>query len=434
MQDKKEIWVLGNKSTVADKAFGWDENIPNITDADVVILDLSTLHKLKFPEQPSGISYTLDASTPSTIDEFANKLYASVTKHLNDKLLADGHVVYLLHYDKVLNYAHNRMKIIPFDIKMVEIPPLTKIYHTNHRFKEYLNRVQSVNYFLEVDKSIPNERVSAELDLKSDSLVTNKSNKTVGATFDMMKDWKPCGQLTLLPSIPPSTSSEMINAVISKLRGDASEPPPSWANNLRIPGVNEIIAKIASLESKKAKIEEEISKLESNKGARSKYGKLLYAYGRPLERIVRDVFVQLGFDEIAKPVGHHEDLKMDFKFVPDVDIGVLEVKGAIKRTKREALTQCSIWVNNYWKIDPSIKVKGILIPNQHRMSAYPKSESIRKHFEPNELEFAETYKICIIPTYVLFESVNKILSGQSPDRHKIEQLIFNTNGVLELIL
>ena len=93
-----------------------------------------------------------------------------------------------------------------------------------------------------------------------------------------------------------------------------------------------------------------------------------------------------------------------------------------------------MWVDDYIKEGLDVNPKGIFISNQFRLNKFPDSMAQRKLFEPNEIEYAKSRKICIIPSYVLFEAVNKILAGQSPVRPKIEQLILDTDGVLESIL
>ena len=431
MPDKEEIWVVGNESTIADKAFGWDEGIPNITDADVVVLDLSTLHTIR-----SGQSSTLSnqghslraAKTRQRID----KMHATVTKNLEDKILGGGHVVYLLHHDNILGSGAGLTEIFPFGIEIEKVAKREKIDHANHRFKEYLKEVRSVNYVLKIPRQLLDDESSwIKLKRRNNSLIVDRAKKRVGAAYDVILDETPRGQLTFLPSLSSDANKEMIDVVISELRGDASPPPP-WVNDLKITGMDKIKDGIAKLELKKVKIEKEIAELESEKRRCLSHGRLLHATGKPLEKAVKAAFSMLGFTEIAQMrEKDKEDWKIDFKSVPDVSIGVIEVKGVGKRTGRDDISQCDMWVSDYRLMNPSIKAKGIFVPNQHRMSEFPASRDDRKHFEPNELEFAKTRNICIIPTYVLFEAVNKILSEQSPDRDKIEQLIFNTNGVLE---
>lgn len=436
MSDKEEVWVLGNKGVDADKAFHWDEDIPNITDADVVILDLSTLYRVESRRRPINVVMNRElASTAIKIDKRIRKLHAAVIKYLEDKLLGGGRIVYLLHYDEVLNHRHDLGDIIPFGIRMEKVAERFRISHPNHHFKEYLKRVRSINYVLEVSK-IPSADTlpSVKLRLTNGSLITDRLEKMIGATFDVIQDENPRGQLTFLPAILPSTSRNMIDMVISELRGEASPPPP-WVNKLNIAGVDKIKDKITDRESKKAEIEEEISELESEKRIRLSHSRLLYATGKPLQRAVKAAFVLLGFDEIGQVrTREYEDWRIDFKSVPDVSIGVIEVKGVEKKTGKEDLMECGTWVSDYLLMNPSIKAKGILATNQFRLNTFPESRDKRRQFEPNEVAYAKTRKICIIPTYVLFEAVNKVLAGQSPDRSKIEQLIFDTNGVLESLL
>lgn len=434
MPDKEEIWVLGNKSTIADRSFYWDEDIPNITDADVVILDLNTLHTIETTGTLADIRpHKKSEFTIAQTAKHIKKLNESVFTNLIDKINGGGHIVFLLCYNEVYRRNYELNGIIPFGIELAEVASRTKIYYTDHRFKKYLKEVQSVNYVLKVPEQVRMVEGSYfGLKTKNSSIVTDKSKKMVGIAFDMIHNGESLGQLTFLPSLSPSTSREMLDVVVLELRGGVTPPPP-WAANLAVVGMDEISDKIADLESKKTKIEKEIAGLKSKKEELGSHRKLLYATDKPLEKAVKAAFVVLGFAEI-KEVKSYEDWQIDFKHVPDVSIGVIEVKGVVERTKERDLRQCQTWADNYLLMNPSIGAKSIFVPNQYRQNPFPKSKTVRKKFEPNELRFAETRKICIIPSYVLFESVNKVLSGHSPDRKKIEQLIFKTNGILESIL
>ena len=92
------------------------------------------------------------------------------------------------------------------------------------------------------------------------------------------------------------------------------------------------------------------------------------------------------------------------------------------------------WVDDYARQSPPISAKGIFVANQYRWEKYPESKTKRKLFGPEEIELAVSRGICIIPTCLLFEAVKKVLEGHKPDRDKIEQVIFDTNGVLDSLL
>jgi hypothetical protein len=76
------------------------------------------------------------------------------------------------------------------------------------------------------------------------------------------------------------------------------------------------------------------------------------------------------------------------------------------------------------------KVKGIFICNQYRLNPYPKSKDDRIRFEPNELDYADTRRICVMPSFVLFEAVKSVLSGNVKTIANLEEIIAKTNGVL----
>ena len=136
--DKEEIWVLGHNNTNADKSFLWCEEIPNITDADVVILDLGALpttersQGLGGAELYMGNSYTekniyvklsadrrvkMSAKTMERID----KLRVTVAANLESKITGGGHVIYLLHHNLMSEYMCKAMRILPFNIEMTKV-------------------------------------------------------------------------------------------------------------------------------------------------------------------------------------------------------------------------------------------------------------------------------------------------------------------------
>ena len=113
---------------------------------------------------------------------------------------------------------------------------------------------------------------------------------------------------------------------------------------------------------------------------------------------------------------------------------MLEVKGKEKGAALSDIGQCHKWVEEYVHMKPSVATKGIFVINQFRLHDLVKSKDKRKRFPPNELEYAHKREICILPTYVLFDAVNDVLKRDSkPNRDKIEELIYKTNGVLDSI-
>ena len=421
--NKDEVWILGHKTTHASKSFLWHEDIPNIIDADAVILDLSTMSEF------------VSSCRHNSIDEHrqANRIKQSVTSNLESVVLGGGHVICLLYHSVAFKRFLGDM--LPFNFQINEVRSRNKIFYRNHSFKKYLESIESVNYVLETpaDDQETVSTMDSDLVLEKNSLIKDKGNKIIGAAYKVDSN-STQGRLTFLPSFMSNKHAEALYAIVTKLKGNILEPPPSWVRAVEIVGLSGIRNDIVDLESQKNVINKKLSDLEYQRIKREKSAELLYATGDQLEEAVKNVFVLLGFTEIKRGDEGQEDWKINLRSAPGVNIGVLEVKGKTKRTSQSDIVQCNKWVDNYLAKSTFGMVKGIFIPNQHRRDQFPETKEQRKHFEPNEIEYAESRKICIIPTYVLFESLNKIMGGQSPKRDKVEQLIFNTNGVLESIL
>jgi hypothetical protein len=165
-----------------------------------------------------------------------------------------------------------------------------------------------------------------------------------------------------------------------------------------------------------------------------RYEKLIWSKGNQLENAVRDAFYTLGFIEIKKGRAMNlEDYIIDFKAGGPPFLGVMEIKGSDKRTSLSDLTQCNRWAEDYL-IEQGIPSKGIFVPNQCILEPYPESREKRLHFEPNELYYAGTRDICIIPACELFEAICEVLNGNTKiSRNYIENKIYTTNGLCKLI-
>ena len=79
-----------------------------------------------------------------------------------------------------------------------------------------------------------------------------------------------------------------------------------------------------------------VSEIEEKTNQREKILKftaLLFANGTQLEKIVMESFLLLGFSEIKQErERNNEDWIIEMNFMPDVERGVIEVKGRNKKT------------------------------------------------------------------------------------------------------
>jgi len=210
------------------------------------------------------------------------------------------------------------------------------------------------------------------------------------------------------------------------------EDEPDWASKVKMPKVEELEKQISKEKKTIAEANEKIRQLTHEKTEMEKHKKLLWTYDKPLEYAVRDAFILLGFTEIrAGRSKELEDWVIDFKTTKEYVHGVMEVKGSEKRTSMENMNQCHKWVNQY-RVKEKEKVLGIFLPNQFRREELPDSKK-RLHFEPNEIEFAKDFKICVLPTVELFNAVKYVLQGNKLPREENEKRILEADAICKLI-
>ena len=421
MSNNKEIWVLGIKHPDANKSFTWNENIPNISDADIVIIDLNTITKNILEKQQEKIE--------------------DIGSELGNKFLADGTIIFIISNNDVVNSdGKNPISYIsPISVDLMSVGNARRIsYSKEHPFADYLDNVKEFDYYIESVSESPMTQNSTSLQhihSHPKNEIKNNSGRLLGGIYNLNDGTgEQISGITIL--LPPTSISQQdaISMIISHFNNDFTKPP-SWTERVNVTGLSAINKQIIQLESKKQNIESSLEKQTNTKQSLLKYLKLLYAQGDQLEQIVKDAFILLGFNEIKKPDNsNEEDWLIDLNSIKDCKFGVLEVKGRNKKTTQADLVQCNKWIDNYLQKNNPVKTKGIFISNQFRCNAYPNSKNFRTKYEPNELNYAKTRNICIIPSYVLFKTVNKILAGNNPDRESIEKILFETNGVLQDIL
>ena len=429
--DEDQVWVIGSRNSHADESFLWTDDIQDVTDACILIIDLSA-----FPVMPAEHSQrvrpriVLEPTPPFWVKQYVENWQTRVINNLKLRMASGGHVIFLLDSNHVSEFMVG-IGLIPFGVKIIKLQERTIRDVTDNDFVKYLQYVEHVDYEIQIPSSVWGRSAESDPWLQYEhNAVRDNSDRLVAASYNVHRGWGNSGVITLLPPITTGTREQAIDAIIAVFKESVDESPPPWAESVAIPTVEEITRKIGDLSTKKAEIESEIAQLESEKGKLCKWHGLLYSNGRQLERIVRDAFIQLGLTETRRDrSSEKEDWLTEISSTSEV--GVIEVKGHKTRAQMSDIDKCIRWAEDYEYDNPSSKVKGILVLNQLRLK--PLSESIdeRNRLESNQIRQAELRKVCIIPTCVLFDAVMRVLGGYSPNRDEIERAISGTNGLLE---
>jgi len=435
-----KIWVLGGKVSNADKSIPWQESIPfNLSNSDRLIIDLNTI--------PSSITLPLN----------------EIRDYIRYMLMSGKELYVILSPASVKN-SSNLQKMLPFYPTLVEVKPCDfdcinplDWNEIPNEIVEYCKYVEHCPFYVnyinhnylwnclnpESGWNVP-PKYSFSQQINSIRIIhnfeiLNVSQQSIGLTskYEIL-DNKPSvlhttGQINFLPPSTKISSSEAIEVLVNSIIGvEFKEEEPKWVSKTYLPKIDELICQISAENKTIEETNQKIQRLDKEKDEIEKYRKLLWTYSKPLENAVKDALFLLGFGEIREGRSKElEDLVLDFKSDNKFVHGVIEVKGREKRTSLEDMNQCFKWVNQY-RVQENKKVKGIFIPNQFRRTETLCSKK-RVMFEPNEIEFAQDFDICVLPTSELFRAVVHVLKGNTISRNEIEKRILIANPVCRLL-
>lgn len=435
----RQVWLMGNSHSNADKSVEWDDPLPNLSDADALIVDLSTL-------------------TEQVLEKIAKSKLDQAQSLIRNKLINKGTIVIITQPTFLIRSTdtadgsspvyYSNYHILPFSVVTVDVPNGTRITpDKSHKFKLYIDTVKGYSFYIEkcelkIDLELPANFPGADLVAVEGQGVRDHSNKDLGSTLAVarishgVRRWLPnTGRLVLLPP-PTGATDDAIGKILHALGRSAShaKTPPAWAERLTLGRAGEYGEKAAKLKENMEKMQVDIDGLERQTGEILAHRRLLYSDGTELEDAVVQAFRILGFDDIEQMAGaDEEDAAFAMGGVAGYSHAVVEVKGARGAIQMQDINQCNRWTDQRAESDGALP-KGILIPNQHRQKPYPESSKARISIEPNQRKRAEMKDICIIPSCVLFEAVRRVLGGEAPDREKTTAKIAGCRGVLTDVL
>lgn len=434
-----QVWLMGNRHSNADKSIRWDDPFPNLSDLDVLVVDLTTL-------------------TEQVLRRIDKAKLDQARKLLEDRLFSGGIIVIITQpvHSTGSNSAlpssapppppYTNYHIFPFSVRTMTVPEGTRIVtDDSHDFKAYARSIKSFSfhieaYYPEINPKLPASSHNAGLAFMLGQGIRDNSRHDLGSTLSIatvrngqFSGWLPgAGRLVLLPP-PTEPMHEAIGKILSVYGKTSPRPelPPEWAEQVPLGPAEKCKAEIARLEDEKLKIQGEIDRMASKNDKILAHRRLLYSRGPELEDAVVQAFRTLGLDDVESKGGADmEDAAFGMGSGTPYPRGVIEVKGTDRGTQMQDIDQCNRWAKRRAEGDdrPS---KGIFVPNQHRLMPYPDSRDARVKFEDNQLRQAVEDDICIIPSCVLFEAVRRVLGGGAPDRARITAKIAASKGVLD---
>jgi len=420
MESDQKIWVLGALGTNADEHIEWTRGWPYFGDVDILIINLDSCSE-----------EVLGSLDPDKVSEAKQIIYDRFMHGGTIILITSPRVIKKVKHDTLTNFS-----LSPIGVRTKYVDEGHDIVYDKekHPFSPYLKHLKKFNFYLDDYNfsklhSAGSLFSSASPVYLTDYQITDKAGHDLGQGFSSSRG---TGKVIFLPPVNKISTIEGINLIIKQLlktEDKEKEPSPNWIYKIPITGIQDLEKEIQNIISQKNTLDKKLLDLNEQKQSLLNHYRLLYSKGDGLEDAVLEAFRILHIDNITH--GRNENLEdglLQFREIDNVEYGVIEIKGTENRTSLANLTQSNKWVDDY--IGENKTVKGIFIPNQHRLEVYPASRNKKLHFEPNELEYARTREICILPSCVLFEAVNQALDGKAKSREELEKLLFNTNGLL----
>lgn len=442
------ILVIGTYSSEGIDSVSWWQELPNLSDYDVIILDISKITSVwrisgRLGDWKSG-GYMV-----SNVNEQDRKIRQNLSL-INTKLLEMlefDSIIYALYQQPVrINYdgaLFSTNEWCPISISTFSEKGRTIILQ-NDSYKEYFKYFKGWEYYFvsdslaigELEKYYESKYKVVEL---LEPIATNKVEKplAIELTFYFFQ-WedknrnsfnitsrKTGGTLVLLPITGTYDTAPLIEILLQRSKEFKETPRPTWVNKIEVPGEASIKAEIANESKKLEEQAHRVKELEASLLEVEEYKRLLYSTGYELQETCKLTLEKIG----AKT--NPSDVTDEFMIEINGKHALVEVKGNTKSITKDDLSQLIADLAQQIKVtdSPGI-IKGILIGNAWR--ELPLDERANKDvFTRHVVDYAEAQNIGLISTVELFSAYCKILE-QPKCRADILDKLIDSKGIIHL--
>lgn len=256
------------------------------------------------------------------------------------------------------------------------------------------------------------------------AIAVNQEGKWLAAEYEFPGG----GKVVFLPPLQ-STGNEVIAAefLARRFPEEMGSTEPQWAGSIAIAGMSELATAIGDIDSKVAQFANEKSQLQSKYDDLREYRRLVFEYGKPLERIVARAFQQLGGSVLDKKYGDEEFvLKIGDKEC------IVEVKGVTGSAAKSHVHQ--LLGHLVTAGEDGRDRKGILVVNAWReLPLDGRRGPDKRTFPDNVLKFAMSNDIALITGEELLAALQGQLDGSHSGQDVLARLVA-TSGEFKLSL
>ena len=460
---QRKIMLIGttgyNRSDDGIKidCFEWREiqKIKNIKDYDVLILNLLKLDteevrkRIKWEHFISILNFEITRDIIlnngmiivigdprfTIIDETARKDGGS-------KQIIASNIVNFLDWSGLVFYWDNRSGTTT----------IIKCDYEHKEFQEYLKYLKDWKYSLstvEISKEIKesfnnieyNKKNNFEISIKKNKLCQNRYNNSLAfeLRYQMLKNIRTYnnpikklkwgfGPMIFLPKIKLNEDDTLL-LILEDVCGIEMElSEPEWLNQYSAPGQAEIDKKIKEIETKSAKLSNQLEVEKSKRENIRRCLKLLYEIKHPLEPVVREILEFLGAEIEESKENNKEDGWIKVNIEGKIYEGVLEIKSTkSEQFGEEGIKQLLHWINRGTLIRKK-KYKGIFVGN-NAINIPPDKRP--NAFSNGWVKSAELNEICALKSEELY-FIYSLNSKTKINLNLFWEELFNTNGIFNM--
>ncbi len=398
----------------------------NLTDYDMVIIDMSSLYK----------TWSISPGSSYTIKQWPERTAANF-KYINQKIMESIVIdtqIYVLfepnceltyqERDYSPRYSLNTNGWLPLSIK-TQIENGTTVNLKNEAYKGFFKRLKGWKYYYlpeESDDYKEIEKFHGPIHIERKIIATNKLGKPLAMEL-VTSCWdgsskhyvEQNSRIILLPATSEDTSED-IDTIIALTKSIDQTEAPDWVDRISIPNESVIKGELATAERMLTETRDHYNNLIKHK-------RLLYDYSYSLQDICQFTLKELGANTKPSVVTDEFIIEFDGKEV------LVEVKGKNKSIDKDDLGQLVVDIGRHLR-ETGKSIKGLFIGNGWRNLPPDKRETGNNRTFPTEIaKAAEDNNVGLLSSAELFNAFCKVLEGQLSKDHFLST-IFNSSGII----
>lgn len=447
---KKRILLISSHSFEGSESYDWFQELPNISDYDIVILDsprIFTFWSLAGRLDDLG-NNTYLLSHANSIDEKVQSNISLVRKKLLE-ILEFNVKICALHTPNsyiwtTTEYYHGKAESSRKGIRVVESKrehfvdvndwcPIgisifaekgKTIIINDEEYEEYFRDFDSWQYYfvpdsLNIGKLENTYSSKYKVTPQVNVIAVNKVDKPIAIEFiPQFHRWreperdswrtvadKEGGRLVLLPVADMYNTQSLIEILLRQIKEvEVMETPsPSWIGTVEIPGEaclkNAVDTATQALMEAESRVKESEARLDELQN----YKKLLYETGLPLQELVKSTLRALGAN--TKP----SVVTDEFIIESNGKEALIEVKGNTKSITKDDVAQLVTDLMQHLKTTGQ-EIHGILVGNAWRLlPLQERNVKDKPIFSRDAIRVAKNHNIGLISTTELFRAFCRTL-------------------------